>query len=60
MPTVDELEAATSEPPSRPACPRCERRDQVVPTFADLDNRGGLPWLCDRCDLLFHEHLAYL
>ena len=57
---MDVLEAATSEPPSCPACPRCERRDAVVPTFADLEDRGGLPWLCDRCDLLFHEHLAYL
>jgi hypothetical protein len=57
---IEGLGAGTSEPITWPACPRCERRDMVVPTFADLEDRGGLPWLCDRCDLLFHEHLAYL
>lgn len=48
------------EPPTMPACPRCERRDEVVPTFADLADRGGLPWECGRCGIAFMAGQVYL
>ncbi len=51
---------AKDDGPRAPACPRCERRDEIVPTFDDLDDRGGLPWLCARCDLRFFPGQVYL
>ena len=41
--------------PLVPICPRCERRDEVTPTF-----EKPLEWECERCDLRFAEGMAYL
>jgi hypothetical protein len=38
-----------------PYCPRCERRDEVTPTF-----ERPLAWECWRCELRFSEELVYL
>jgi hypothetical protein len=52
---VEPFPAGAEDGPLVPACPRCERRDEVTPTF-----EKPLAWECWRCDLRFAEGMAYL
>ena len=50
-----EIGGRTDDGPLAPLCPRCERRDEVTPTFERLQ-----PWECWWCELRFSELVAYL
>jgi hypothetical protein len=49
------FDGSTDDGPLVPVCPRCERRDEVTPTF-----EKPLAWECWRCELRFAEGMVYL